>query len=664
MPATWNILAAIVVLGLSGVPAYLLPASSVAGQRIATLLVAAGSVVGLCGVAASVGEVSASASGATWGLPFGSFSVTIDPVSAVFLALVFVVPALGSIYGLGYWAPALHRGTSRRLGLFYGLLAGSMAMVLIARDGVLFLIAWEAMALAAYFAATVEEDDPAVRRAGWVYLIATHAGTLCLIAMFALWRHVTGSFALEPASAMPAELASAIFVLAVVGFGFKAGLMPLHVWLPGAHAAAPSHVSAVMSGVMLKMGVYGIVRMAALLPVGPPWWGGVLLIAGAVTGLAGIAFAIGQHDLKRLLAYSSIENIGIITMGIGLALLGRSMGRPDWVLLGLGGALLHTVGHGLFKPLLFLGAGAIIHCVHTRELDRLGGLARPMPAVMALFVIGAIAICALPPLSGFASEWLIYLGLLRTLGLGGEPGFAPAAVAAVVLAMIGAMAVACFAKLVGTMFLGVPRSDASERGHDPGASMMAPMVVLASGCVALGLFPSIAAMPLEAASRAWAGFPDSMPTSLAAIAPLGWISVAGLVLVALAGTLGLIARVAFRASAVTELGTWDCGYARPDRRMQYTGSSFGATLVDLFAIVVWPKNHLPAVHGLFPGSATFKSVVADAVLDRVALPFFRSAGRYLSMFRVFQQAQMQSYVFYVLTIVVVLMVWGAMGAEP
>ncbi|MBI5506455.1 MAG: hydrogenase [Deltaproteobacteria bacterium] len=664
MSATWNILAAIVVLGLSGLPAYLLPARSETGQRVATAAMVAGSLLGLCGVAGGVGGAIPSVAGAAWGLPYGRFSVAIDAVSAVFLALVFVVPALGSIYGLGYWGHAQHRGTGRRLGLFYGLLAGSMALVLIARDGVLFLIAWEAMAMAAYFAASVEEDDPAVRRAGWVYLIATHAGTLCLIAMFALWRQATGSFALEPAPAMAAGLASAIFVLALFGFGFKAGLMPLHVWLPGAHSAAPSHVSAVMSGVMLKMGVYGIVRMTALLPVGPPWWGGTLLVAGAITGLAGIAFAIGQHDLKRLLAYSSIENIGIIAMGLGLAVLGRALGRPEWVLLGLGGALLHTINHGLFKPLLFLGAGAVIHCVHTRELDRLGGLARRMPAVTGLFVIGSVAICALPPLNGFASEWLIYLGLFRTVGLGGEPGFAPAAVAAVVLAMIGAMAVACFAKLIGTVFLGSARSDASQHGHDPTATMMGPMIVLAFGCVCLGLFPSIAIAPLEDASRTWAALAESTPISLAAVAPLGWISAAGLGLVAVVATFALISRITPRAGAVAEAGTWDCGYARPDRRMQYTGSSLGATLVDLFGLVVWPRNHQPAIHGLFPGSATFKSVVADTVLDRLVLPFFRAAGRYMSMFRVFQQAQMQSYVLYVLTIVIVLMVWGTMGAEP
>ena len=310
------------------------------------------------------------------------------------------------------------------------------------------------MAMAAYFAATAEDDNPDVCRAGWVYLIATHVGTLCLIAMFALWRHATDSFALNPAQGISAEAAGTIFVLSLIGFGFKAGIMPLHVWLPGAHANAPSHVSAVMSGVMLKMGVYGIIRMTAMLPVTAVWWGGVVLIVGAITGVAGIAFAIGQNDIKRMLAYSSIENIGIIMIGLGLALLGRAFNQPEWILLGLGGALLHVWNHSLFKSLLFFNAGAIIHASHTRNIDQMGGLAKRMPRTMVLFVVGAVAICALPPLNGFASEWLIYSGLFSTLGFGSGQGFPVAAIAAVPLAMIGALAVACFVKILGTVFLG------------------------------------------------------------------------------------------------------------------------------------------------------------------------------------------------------------------
>jgi formate hydrogenlyase subunit 3/multisubunit Na+/H+ antiporter MnhD subunit len=252
--SVWIILAAIAVLGFSGFPACLFSSRRAAGQWLTTLIMLLGSGLGLSGVVMSLNESTTASMCAAWFLPWGRFAVAIDPLSVLFLLPVFVVPALGSIYGLGYWKQSEHQTNGRRLGLFYGLLAGAMALVTIARDGVLFLIAWEVMAIAAYFAATAEDDNPEVRRAGWVYLIATHVGTLCLIAMFALWNQATGSFALSPTQGVSSELAGALFILAVIGFGFKAGLMPLHVWLPGAHANAPSHVSAVMSGVMLKMG--------------------------------------------------------------------------------------------------------------------------------------------------------------------------------------------------------------------------------------------------------------------------------------------------------------------------------------------------------------------------------------------------------------------------
>jgi hydrogenase-4 component B len=570
-----------------------------------------------------------------------------------------VVPALGSVYSLEYWrnsTPARPKEGSRWLGLFYGMLAGSMALVVIARDGVLFLVAWEFMALAAYFALATEQDKPEVRRASWVYLVATHMGTLTLFALFALWRQATGSFALEPAAALPAGLSSALFVLALVGFSFKAGLFPLHFWLPGAHANAPSHLSAVMSGVLLKMGVYGIVRMTSLLPLPPLWWGGTLLAVGAVTGLLGILLALSQHDFKRLLAYSSVENVGIIALGVGLALLGRSLHRPDWIVLGLGGALLHVWNHGLFKALLFLNAGAILHATDTRDIERLGGLAQRMPQTAGLFAVGAVAICALPPLNGFAGEWLLYLGLFRTLDQ------APAAaLAAVALAMIGALAVACFVKLFGSVFLGVPRSTATAHAHDPQATMIMPMAALAAGCVCLGIFPALAVPWLERAAQTWAQVPENDTAALAPLAPLapmGWISILGLALLGAVGALVLIVRLMRRAPVV---GTWDCGYAQPTARMQYTGSSFGQTLVNLFRFALQPKRHLPDIQGVFPAQANFKSLVPDLVLDRLLLPFTRWAGEWLPLLRVFQQGQTQLYVLYVLMILIVLLAWAAVG---
>src|SRR5262249_7376243 len=314
-------------------------------------------------------------------------------------------------------------------------------------------------------------------------------------------RAVSGSFALNPLDPdhLSPGLTTAIFVLALIGFGLKAGIMPLHVWLPSAHANAPSHVSAIMSGVLIKMGIYGLVRVTSLLPTPPLEWGTGVLGLGVVSGVLGVAYAVGQHDLKRLLAYHSIENIGIIVMGLGLAMIGRSLGRADWVLLGLSGGLLHVWNHALFKALLFLSAGSVIHATHTREIDRFGGLAKNMPRTAIFFLIGAVAICGLPPLNGFVSEFLIYLGLFSTLGNGNGWSFAAVAFAAPALALIGALAVACFVKVYGTVFLGTARTEQADHVRESPPNMICPMAVLAACCFFIGMAPLVLTPILNAA---------------------------------------------------------------------------------------------------------------------------------------------------------------------
>lgn len=660
MLSIWLIIAAIAALGVSGLPACFLSSHSTTGQRTTSLLMLIGSLLGLSGVGFMLGETASPTMCLPWFLPWGEFSISIDSISALFLAPVFIVPALGAIYGLGYWKQSEHPENGRRLGLFYGLLAGSMALVTISRDGVLFMIAWEVMAIAAFFAATAEDDNPEVCRAGWIYLIATHIGTLCLIAMFSLWRHATQSFALQPTQIISAETAGTIFVLSLIGFGFKAGIMPLHVWLPGAHANAPSHVSAVMSGVMLKMGVYGIVRLTSLLPTPEVWWASTVLILGVITGVAGIAFALGQTDIKRLLAYSSIENIGIIVIGISLAILGRAKNQPEWVMLGLGGSLLHVWNHSLFKSLLFFNAGAIIHTSHTRNMDLMGGLAKRMPHVMLLFLVGAVAICGLPPLNGFAGEWLLYNGLFRTLGVNAELGMPVAAVAAVALAMIGALAVACFVKLFGTVFLGSPRCNVTEHSDNTPANMIIPMTVLASGCLFVGLFPILALGILDDAAKTWASLPESV-ISISAAAPLGWMTPMGLSLLLLIGAIVFVLKRLLPDNLLRKSGTWDCGYARPTARIQYTGSSFGQTLVLLFSFILWPITHRTAIRSLFPNAVSYKGVVPDVILDRLVLPVFNLAGRHLPSLRILQQGQTHLYVLYILIIVIILLICGSYG---
>jgi hydrogenase-4 component B len=640
---------------VSGLAGLIGPGRSRAGQVVSTLLMLASAAAGLLGAFLSVGASEPPELIRAWSLPIGRLALRIDALSAVFLMPAFLVPALGSLYGLSYWRRDGHPDTAPGLGVFYGLLAAALAVVLVAADAVVFLMAWEVMALSAFFLITTDDRDEAVRGAGWIYLVATHLGTLALLAMFALLRRASGGYALDPLQPAAPGFggATAIFVLAVLGFGLKAGIMPLHVWLPGAHAMAPSHVSAVLSGVMIKAGVYGIVRVCGLLPEPPVAWGAALLLLGAASGVAGVVFALAQHDLKRLLAYHSIENIGIIVMGVGLAMLGRSLGRWDWVVLGMAGAMLHVWNHALFKSLLFLGAGSVIHATGERHMDRLGGLAKAMPRTGALFLVGAVAICGLPPLNGFVSELLVFLGLFHTIGIGRGPSWAGAALAAPALAMIGALAVACFVKVFGAVFLGHPRGEAAERAREAPAAMTLPMAVLAAACFLIGLAPAKVAPLLQRGVAAWSeGSGASLP-ALEALAPLRVVGWAGAVLLVAVAAVS----VALLRRMRREAPTWDCGYAAPSARMQYTASSFAQMLVHVFSWLLRPSVHVQRIDSIFPGPQKFESHVEDVALAGVVLPFFRGSARWLLRLRFLQQGRVQVYILYILVFVVLLLLW-------
>jgi len=648
-------------MALSGLPAALGSGRSKSNQYLTVALFALGSLLGLAGTTWALMQPQAPFLMLPWALPWGQFTVAIDPLSAFFLLLVFSLPLLGAVYSLGYWKQADHPENGRRLGLFYGLLVAAMAMVVMARDAVLFLLVWEIMAVAAYFAASVEDGREEVRQAGWVYLVATHVGTLFLLTMFALWHRMTGSFALELSGNVSVKTAGLIFLFSLVGFGFKAGLMPLHVWLPGAHANAPSHVSALMSGVMLKMGIYGLLRMTALLPFCQPWWGTTLLVVGGGSALLGIAFAMGQRDLKRILAYSSIENIGIIAMGLGIALLGKAYALPALTLLGLGGALYHVWNHGLFKSLLFLNSGAIIHATGTRDIEAMGGLSKRMPQAALLFTVGAVAISALPPLNGFAGEWLIYMGMFGTLSSPGVPNLALAAIAAVVLAMVGALALAVFVRLSSVVFLGSPRSSAGSQAHDVHGAMKGPMVLLALLCLLLGLWPSLVAPLLDGAVRAWApgmAFDRTLPQ----LVPQQWISWMGLGLLFLLGLGYVWYRTSVRKrGAVAGRPTWDCGYGQPKATMQYTGASLGQFMVKLFAFALAPSASPVRIRMPFPKTTRFDAAVVDRVLERWVLPLLARANRILPRVYIFQQGQTHVYVLYVVIFTALLFFLGFSG---
>lgn len=652
------VLLGIIVVGLSGLPGLLGARTSMIGQRGATALGVVGGALGLAGVGWFWATGDGEPLSLPTSLPGGMVRVAIDGLSAIFVAPVFVISALGGVYGLGYWRQTEHPRDGRKLRFFYGLMTAAMGLVVIAGDGVVFLIGWEIMALAAFFLVTTEDDQEEVRVAGWIYLAAAHVATLFLFGVFALLHSAGGTFAwvrLEPGG-VSRPMATAIFTLALLGFGLKAGMMPLHIWLPSAHAIAPSHVSAMMSGVILKMGIYGLVRVTSLFSNPPVAWGVVVLALGAISGVLGVAFAIGQHDLKRLLAYHSIENIGIILMGLGLALIGRSLGRADWVVLGLAGALLHVWNHSLFKALLFLSAGSVVHATHTRAMDQLGGLSRTMPWTALAFLTGAVAICGLPPLNGFVSEFLIYVGLFGTLGTGAGPSFLGASFAAPTLTLIGALAAACFAKAFGVVFLGKARTSRAVHAVESPATMLVPMFALVGCCAVIGLMPFLVAPALERGIAAWA--PElAATTRLSALAPLGWISVMSLAL------LGLLVLASLALGSLVKLGTaatgpvWGCGYAAPTARMQYTASSFAATLVGMFRWVLLPRVKRSRDLPLFPGRAGYHGHVPDVVLDDVVLPAFRLGGWIFSWFRVFQQGNIQMYVFYIFLALVLLLLW-------
>ncbi len=646
-------------LGLSGILGLAFSWRSAWSERLTTVLAVAGGTIGLAGAAVVLGTGRAGSLVFSWTLPGAAWEMSVDALGAFFLIPVFLMGGLGSIYGLGYWRQRDHPGNGRRLRLFWGTVMAGMVILILARNAILFLLGWEFMALSGFFLVGTEDHEPGVRRASWIYFISTHVATLTLFGMFVLLRHVTGSFQLRPIAIHETGLGTLywLFFMALLAFGIKAGLMPLHVWLPDAHANAPSHVSALLSGIMLKMGIYGMIRIYGYLPAPPVSWGALLLFLGTLSGILGIAFAISQRDLKRLLAYSSVENIGIIVMGLGLAMVGRSVNRPDWIVLGLSGCLLHVWNHSLFKPLLFMGAGSVVHALHTREIEHMGGLAKSMPRTAFLFLVAAVAISGLPPLNGFISELLIYVGLFRTLPAENTTAWTAGALAAPALALIGALAVACFVKVSGAVFLGAPRTERAHHAHESSGMMIGPMVALAACCFAVGLGSPWLAPFLDQVVACWVP-PESLHrVSLLSLVPLGWLSTTGAALGAVAALAFIICEVRLKPDREPKVGTWDCGYARPSARMQYTSSSFADMLVRLFRGVLRPRSETPELGGLFPKPSRFRSIVEDVVLSRFILPTIKALTQLSDRMHVFQRGQLQHYVFYIVATVVVLLLW-------
>lgn len=644
------VLAGAIVCIASGLP-------SLAGRRwsaATTPLILAGAATGFAGAALGL-FARTSELALPWQVPGGAVALRVDALSAFFAAPVFLLAGTGGLYASRYWPATRPRAGSVRA--FFGLMTGALALVLCAANTILFLGAWEIVAVASFFLIATDHEQAESRNAAWIYVAASHVATLALFAIMALLHALTRtwSFAPLPSGAGASPEGKALFWLAFLAFGIKSGLMPLHIWLPGAHAAAPSHVSSVMSGVAIKMGIYGLVRVLSLFDAVPSAFGTILLAAGIVSSIFGVAFALAQHDLKRLLAYHSIENIGIIVTGLGIGVLAQAHGHPLIALLGYAGALLHVWNHGLFKALLFLSAGAAIHAAHTREIDRMGGLARRMPWTAAAFLIGAAAITGLPPLNGFVSEWLLYVAGLTSITDIQHGGRGLVLILVVpALALTGALALACFVKAFGAAFLGAPRSGAAADAQEVPVAMRMAMLPLVLGCAAIGILPALFAPILERAVHGAAprlAFPDTMTALLRPIQTSALIVLAVLVV----AVLTLLAATRRAATAVT----WDCGYAAPTARMQYTASSVARGLVGFFSWALPPVVHAPRALPLFPTAAAFESHVPDTVLDRAVLPALRGARWALGLARFIQHGRMQLYLVYLGVTLVVLLAWSA-----
>lgn len=580
-----------------------------------------------------------------------SLHLYIDGLSALFMVVVSVVGGLGAVYSSGYWPDEIYPDSAPRGRAWWSGLMLSMGLVLASSNGLHFLISWELFTICAYFLITLNREHRDARAAGWLYLAASHAGTMCLFTLFGVLAGRTGSWDLGP---MRDQTALApLFWLALVGFGFKAGFFPLHFWLPSAHANSPSHVSTIMSGVAIKMGVYGILRFSGWLPA-PATAGWVVIGLGAISALFGMAFAISQSDLKRLLAYCSVENVGVILIGLGCALLGAARGAVIWPQLALAGALWHVWNHAAFKSLLFFGAGSALHATGTREISRLGGLWRAMPWTAGTFAIGCIAVSSLPPLNGFVSEWLIYLGLFGGAATHSPVGWATMP-AAIMLAMAGAIALAAFVKAGGLVFMGNPRTHAFEKAHESGPPMLGPMIGSTAACLLLGLAPALFWPAISRAmgswQPAWAGLEPPVPLLLLE----RWQQV--IAVLAVVG--GVTLWRACRENGLRRSVTWGCGYARPTARMQYTSGSFGSTAAGWFYYLLRPERTVRRPRGVLPASASRMERIPETILERLITPGGRVVLEGVNRIRRLQHGRVQAYIVYVVagSVALAIVVW-------
>ena len=637
-----------VILGLAG---FLRPHSI---RFVARLLFPAGGLLCL-GIAILAGVFLASGHvPQTMVLPLGlpdlPFHIRLDLLSSFFLMLLGVAGAGISTYAAGYFrsgegtAPAL-------LGLHYHIFLASMAVVILADDAYMFMVAWETMALTSYFLVTSHHRIPEIRRAGFLYLLMAHVGAVCILLCFGVLQGGSWQFTFDAMRVAPLTpfWATTAFLLALLGFGAKAGLVPMHVWLPEAHPAAPSPVSAMMSGIMLKTAIYGMLRISFdLLSVRFWQWGVLLLVLGLFSALFGAIFAAVQTDMKRLLAYSSIENVGLIFTGIGLSILFETNNMPLFAALALTAALVHSLNHALFKSLLFLTTGSVLHATKQRSLGKLGGLIRRMPWVASLALVGTLSIAGLPPFNGFVSEWLLLQSFLFTPQLPHAFLNMLIPLGAAALALIAALAAYVMVKFYGVIFLGQPREASLENARDANWLERLGLGWLALGCILIGALPQLALRAAAPVTGKLLGQTVRLSSTVWWIAPISQeqASYSGLIL--LAGIVGVVAVtfVFVRLLAhgrIRRTETWDCGYPWQTSRMQDTAEGFGQPIRHMFGTFFRMERSLPLASDPSP---RYRVYIEDRLWRGIYLPIARGVQRLADVIGVLQGGRLAIYLLF------------------
>jgi hydrogenase-4 component B len=597
------------------------------------------------------------------GLPWLGAHFRVDALAAFFIIIVNLGGAAASLFALGY---GQHERTPESILPFYPAYLAGMNLVVVSNDAFSFLVSWEFMSLSSWALVVSHHRERENLRAGYVYLLMASFGTLALLLAFGLLAGAHGNYAFDAirASHPSAALAALVLILALIGAGSKAGIVPLHAWLPLAHPAAPSHVSALMSGVMTKVAVYGFVRIAFDLLGEPAWWWSMLVLAiGGITAVMGVLYALMQHDLKRLLAYHTVENIGIIYIGLGLALAFKAYGMPAASALALTAGLFHVFNHSIFKSLLFFGAGAVLNSTGERDMEHLGGLIHRMPQTAFVFLVGCVAISALPPLNGFVSEWMTFQAILLSpqLPSWGLKFLVPAVGA--LLALSAALAAACFVKAFGVSFLGRPRTPAAANAQETDSNSLAAMFFLSALCLVAGILPGIFIDTLAPVTNALVGV--SMPHQTG----LDWLTIVPIaesrssyngllvfVFVTLSGSISAFAIHRLACDKLRRGPAWDCGYPDPSAVTQYTASSFAQPIRRVYGTAVFHAREIGEMPP--PGStrpARLTVELRDLIWDAAYEPIAAFIGYAADRLNVLQFLTIRRYLTLVFSVLVLLL---------